>query len=121
LRSAYELLAFDYYQKSDERRAEGFLKSAQRVVAKGEKRELEHNLAVVDLVAGRVQQAEKVFDALGGRPAESLVNLGIVRDKQGDAKKALELYKRALDHGAKAPKLREWIDVKERLFGEVKS
>ncbi len=121
LRSAYELLAFDYYQKSDERRAEGFLKSAQRVVAKGEKRELEHNLAVVDLAAGRVQQAEKVFDALGGRPAESLVNLGIVRDKQGDAKKALELYKRALDHGAKAPKLREWIDVKERLFGEVKS
>jgi tetratricopeptide (TPR) repeat protein len=120
LRSAYELLAYDYYQKSDEKRAEQYLKSAQRVPAKGDRRELDHNLAVLDLVAGRTQQAEKVLDALNGRPAESLVNLGIVRDKQGDPKKALELYKRAMDKGARAPKLREWIDVKERLF-EVKS
>jgi cellulose synthase operon protein C len=121
LRSAYELLAYDYYQKGDEKRAEQFLKSAQRVPSKGEKRELEHNLAVIDLAAGRMQQAEKVFDGLNGHPSESLVNLGIVRDRQGDAKKALELYKRAMERGAKAPKLRDWIDVKERLFVEVKS
>jgi tetratricopeptide (TPR) repeat protein len=120
VRSAYELLAYDYYQKSDEKRAEQYLKSAQRVPAKGDRRELDHNLAVLDLAAGRTAQAEKVLDALNGRPPESLVNLGIVRDKQGEAKKALELYKRAMDKGARAPKLREWIDVKERLF-EVKS
>jgi len=47
-------------------------------------------------------------------------HLGIVFDKQGEAKKALELYKRAVEKGARSPKLREWIDVKERLF-EVKS
>jgi tetratricopeptide (TPR) repeat protein len=120
LRSAYELLAYDYYLRSDEKRAEQFLKSAAKVPTRGERRELDHNLAVIDLAAGRVQPAEKVFDALSGRPPESLVNLGIVRDKQGDAKKALELYKRAQEKGARAPKLKEWIDVKERLF-EVKS
>jgi tetratricopeptide (TPR) repeat protein len=120
LRSAYELLAYDYYQKSDEKKAEAYLKSALKVPAKGEKRELEHNQAVLDLAAGRVQPAEKVFDTLNGHPPESLVNLGIVRDRQGDAKKALELYKKAMEKGARAPKLREWIDVKERLF-EVKS
>ncbi len=103
VRSAYELLAYDYYQKNDEKRAEQYLKSAQRVPSKAEKRDLEHNQAVLDLVAGRTQQAEHVFDTLNGRPSESLVNLGIVRDKQGDAKKALELYKRALDKARTRP------------------
>jgi tetratricopeptide (TPR) repeat protein len=120
LRSAYELLAYDYYQRGDEKRAEQLLRSAAKVPAKAERRELDHNLAVIDLVSGRNAQAERVFDQLAGKPSESLVNLGILRDRQGDAKKALELYKRAQDHGARAPKLKEWIDVKERLF-EVKS
>ncbi len=120
LRSAYELLAYDYYQRSDEKRAEQLLRSAAKVPAKAERRELDHNLAVIDLVSGRTAQAERVFDQLAGKPSESLVNLGILRDRQGDARKALELYKRAQDRGARAPKLKEWIDVKERLF-EVKS
>jgi tetratricopeptide (TPR) repeat protein len=116
LRSAYELAGYDYYQKNDEKKAEQYLRSALKVPAKGDRRELDHNLAALDLAAGRVPQAERVFDALNGRPPESLVNLGIVRDKQGEPKKALELYKRALEKGPHAPKLREWIDVKERLF-----
>jgi tetratricopeptide (TPR) repeat protein len=116
LRSAYELIAFDVYQKGDEKRAETFLRSAAKVPTRGEKRDLEHNLAVVDLASGKGAQAEKVFDQLAGKPPESLVNLGILRDRQGDPRKALELYKRAQERGAKAPKLKEWIDVKERLF-----
>ena len=117
LRSTYELLAYDYFQKSDEKRAETSLRGAARVPAKGDKRELDHNLAVIDLTMGRTGSAEKVFDALAGRPAESLVNLGIIKDRQGDGKSALSLYRRALDRGARAPKLREWIDVKTRLYG----
>jgi tetratricopeptide (TPR) repeat protein len=120
LRSTYELLAFDYYQRSDEKRAEQFLRNALKVPSRGERRELDHNLAVLDLINGRTAQAERVFDALGGKPSESLVNLGILRDRQGDARKALEFYKRAQERGARAPKLKEWIDVKERLF-EVRS
>ena len=117
LRSGYELLAYDFYQRSDEKRAGAYLQSASKVQAKGDKRELEHNVAVIDLFQGKGQQAEKVFDALGTRPCEARVNLGILRDRQGDSKKALELYKQAKACGARAPKLAEWIDVKERLFG----
>jgi tetratricopeptide (TPR) repeat protein len=117
LRSGYELLAYDFYQRSDEKRAGQFLASASKVPAKGDKRELEHNLAVIDLFAGKAPQAEKVFDALGTRPCEARVNLGILRDRQGESKKALEFYKQAKACGARAPKLAEWIDVKERLFG----
>jgi hypothetical protein len=117
LRSGYELLAYDFYQRSDEKRAATFLASAAKVPAKGDKRELEHNAAVIDLFSGKAPQAERVFDALGTRPCEARVNLGILRDRQGESKKALELYKQAKACGAHTPKLAEWIDVKERLFG----
>lgn len=117
LRSGYELLAYDFYQRSDEKRAGQFLASAAKVPAKGDRRELEHNMAVIDLFSGKSPQAEKVFDTLGTRPCEARLNLGILRDRQGESKKALELYKQAKACGARAPKLGEWIDVKERLFG----
>jgi tetratricopeptide (TPR) repeat protein len=117
LRSGYELLAYDFYQRSDEKRAGQYLSSASKVQAKGDRRELEHNLAVIDLFTGKSPQAEKVFDSLGGRPCEARLNLGILRDRQGESKKALELYKQAKACGARTPKLAEWIDVKERLFG----
>jgi tetratricopeptide (TPR) repeat protein len=121
-RSCWELLAYDWFQRSDEKRAEMCLKNARKIPAKGDVRDLEHNLAVIDMFFGRFAQAERTFDVQGrnGKPAESLVNLGIIRDRQGDAKKALDLYKKALERGARAPKLKEWIDVKERLF-EVRS
>jgi tetratricopeptide (TPR) repeat protein len=118
LRSGYELLAYDYYQRSDEKRAGQYLASAAKVVAKGDRRELEHNLAVIDMFGGRSVSAEKVFDGLGTRPCEARLNLGILKDRQGESKKALELYKQARACGARTPKLTEWIDVKERLFGE---
>lgn len=117
LRSGYELLAYDFYQRSDEKRAGQLLSSAARVNARGDKRGLEHNMAVVNLSLGKAQQAERVFDALGTRPCEARLNLGILRDRQGESRKALDLYKQARACGAHAPKLLEWIDVKERLFG----
>jgi hypothetical protein len=117
LRSGYELLAYDFYQRSDEKRAGLYLATATRVQAKSDRRELEHNMAVIDLSSGRVGPAERVFDSLGARPCEARINLGILRDRQGESKKALELYKQAKACGARSPKLNEWIDVKERLFG----
>ena len=118
LRSGYELLGLRFLsaQRREARGADAQA-SASKVQAKGDKRELEHNLAVIDLFSGKAAQAEKMFDALGTRPCEALVNLGILRDRQGESKKALDLYKQAKACGARAPKLGEWIDVKERLFG----
>lgn len=116
-RSALELLGYDFFQKSDEKRAEATLKSANRVSGKGDKRALEHNLAVLDILLGRGAQAEKVLASLNGKPAEALVNLGILADRHGDGRTALSYYKKAWDRGVHLPKLKEWIDVKERLWG----
>ncbi|MSP63280.1 MAG: tetratricopeptide repeat protein [Myxococcales bacterium] len=117
VRSSYELQGYDLYQRSDEKRASVALKAAARLGLKGEHRELDHNLAVIEVTEGRYVAAEKQFEELGTRPPEAAVNLGILVDRQGDAKRALELYKRGAERGARAPKLREWIDVKERLLG----
>ena len=120
LRSDFELLAFDYWQRSDEKKAEASLRSAGKVVVKGgDKRDWEHNLGVMDLFYGRLPQAEKAFDALNGKPGEALINLGIIKDKAGDGKAALGLYRQAQAKGARGPRLKEWIDVKQRIYGGV--
>jgi tetratricopeptide (TPR) repeat protein len=116
VRSSYELDGYDAWARGDEKGAALRLRTAARLTTKGERRELDHNLAVIDMTEGRYVAAEKLFEELGPRPPEALVNLGILVDRQGDPKRALDLYKKAADRGARAPKLREWIDVKERLM-----
>ena len=118
-RSSYEYEGVDYYSRGDRRRADAALRNAQRIGGRGEHRELENNLAVLDLDAGRGVDAARVFENLGTRPPEALVNLGVVRDREGESRKALDLYKRALERGARTPHLREWIDVKERVFARA--
>lgn len=118
-RSAHEMLAFDYFLANKVPRAAQLLKAAGRIAGAGEADAavLAHNLAVIDLQEGRAA-GERALERLAGRPPEALVNLGILRDRRGEPKKALDLYRQALQRGAKTPKLREWIDVKDRLFGE---
>ena len=77
---------------------------------------LAHNLAIIDINEGR-PVGEKTLEKLAPHPPESLVNLGILQDRRGQPRKALELYRRALERGARTPKLREWIDTKDRLLG----
>jgi len=40
-----------------------------------------------------------------------------LRGPRGQPRKALDLYRRAFERGARTPKLREWIDTKDRLLG----
>ena len=56
------------------------------------------------------------MEGLGGRPAESYMNLGIYYDRQGEPRKAMDYYRRAVDRGVRHARLRTWLDVKERLF-----
>jgi tetratricopeptide (TPR) repeat protein len=115
-RSCWELVAFDYFQKGSEPKADGALRAAVRVQVKNaDKRDIENNQAVLDLVRGLTGPAEKVFTALAGKPAESLANLGIIKDRQGDCKGALQLYQQAVSHGARSGKLHEWIDSKRKF------
>jgi hypothetical protein len=89
------------------------------VPSRAEHRELDNNLAALDLDDGKVEAAERALESLGTRPPEALANLGIISDRRGDAKHALELYKRAVERGARSARLKEWIDLKERIFAKI--
>jgi tetratricopeptide (TPR) repeat protein len=116
-RSAGELAGFDWFSKGDEKRADASLRAAVRVPAKGDRRNIDHNLAVIDMTMGRAGQAEKTFEVMAGRPAESLCNIGIIKDRQGDSKGALQYYKRCWEKGVRRGNLKEWIDTKEKIWG----
>jgi tetratricopeptide (TPR) repeat protein len=116
-RSAVELAGYDYWQRSDEKRSEANLRAASKIQSKADRHELDHNLAVIDLFYGRIPLAEKVFQAVSAKVPEALCNLGIIKDRQGDGKAALDYYKRCFDRGVRNAKVKEMIDVKERLWG----
>lgn len=111
-------LAYDYYVTGRGKQVGPTLRAAQKTAPRSEEEDaiLQHNLAVVELNEGR-SVGEKTLERLGPNPPESLVNLGILQDRRGQPRKALELYRRAFERGARTPKLREWIDTKDRLLG----
>ena len=56
----------------------------------------------LDLSTGKRRRRRRCSTRSAARPPEALVNLGILRDRQGDRKKALELYKQARSSAARA-------------------
>ena len=50
---------------------------------------------------------------------EALVNLGIAYDKKGEPQKALDVWRRAKKLGVRSPELQQWIESKERVYGEA--
>jgi tetratricopeptide (TPR) repeat protein len=93
------------------------LKNAQKAAAQvkdeGRKRELTHNMAVLELAQGRTAQARQQLEALGSRPPEALVNLGLIYERQGDIQKALALWQQS----GRGGKVREWVDATRRFLG----
>ena len=57
------------------------------------------------------------LEALGGNPAESLVDLGIVYDMLGKPKEAFDAWNKAKARGVNAKDLQKWIDAKKRIYG----
>ena len=104
LRSALELLGYDYYQRSDEKRAEADLRQASKVAGQGRQARARAQPGGAS-TCSRAQsaQAEKVFDALAGKAARGA---GQPRDPRATgratAKTALELYKQARASAARA-------------------
>jgi hypothetical protein len=68
------------------------------------------------MMKGLSGQAEKVFEQLGNKPCEARANLGIIKDRQGEGKSALELYRSANACGVHG-RVKDWIDVKQRIYG----
>ena len=112
-------LAYDYHLLGRSKLLGPTLRNAQKVAAQRSDDEdpvLTHNLAVADLLEGK-PGGEKVLERLAPNPPEALLNLGVLSDRRGEAKKALDFYRRAAEKGARSSKLREWIDAKDRVFG----
>jgi tetratricopeptide (TPR) repeat protein len=116
LRSTWEYSAYDAYQRGQVRDAEAALKKAAALATPDKRAPIEHNQAVLD-IDRNAAAAKAVIARLTDRVPEALVNLGILAERDGDAKAAYDSWTAARSRGARTPKLEEWIDTKKRLFG----
>jgi hypothetical protein len=112
-------LAYDYHVTGRTKLVAQTLHAAQKVQPHADEEDpvLAHNLAVLEINEGK-GTGEKTLERLAPHPPETLVNLGILQDRRGQPRKALEYYRKALERGAHTAKLREWIDTKDRLLGQ---
>lgn len=102
--------------------AGGASKSAQSFLAMArvhDKRspELAHNLAVLAIASGNVDDAINVLTGLANEVPEARINLGIAYEKKGEPLKALAAWKAAAAAGARYGALKDWIEAKERFWG----
>ena len=110
--------AQDAYKNGQLAQARKYLAAAKSANARVGNDEVAHNLAVLDLVDGKVDSAIAQLDKLAPRVPEALVNLGIAYEKKGEHAKALDAWKRARKAGVRFAPLADWIDAKERIYGE---
>lgn len=78
---------------------------------------LAYDLAVLDLAEGRVGAAIAALDKLTARLPEAWIALGVAHERQGDADRALDAWRRARKAGVRFAPLAEWIAAKERIYG----
>jgi tetratricopeptide (TPR) repeat protein len=100
----------------------GNLKSAGKFLADAklyDKRspELAHNLAVIDLSNGDVDEAIRELERVKDEVPEAYVNLGIAYDRKHDPTKALEYWRKAQALGVRFKSLDDWIETKQRFWG----
>ncbi|MGN6109403.1 MAG: tetratricopeptide repeat protein, partial [Kofleriaceae bacterium] len=95
------------------------LATAKRANARVGNDEVAHNLAVVDLLDNRLDSAIAQLDRLASKLPEAYVNLGIAYERKGEPEKALEAWRRARKAGVRYAPLAEWIEAKERIYGEA--
>lgn len=110
--------AQDAYAKGQLAQARKFLTTARGANARIGADEVAHNLAVIDLVEGRVEAAIAALERLAARVPEALVNLGIAYERKGDPGRALDAWRRARKAGVRFAPLADWIEAKERIYGE---
>jgi tetratricopeptide (TPR) repeat protein len=115
LRSAWEYIAWESFNGGSGKDADAALAKADAFAAGNEKRNIDHNRAVIALIK-KQGNAEATFTRLGDDPPEALVNLGIIKDQAGDAKAAYQLWTQARAKGVNSDKLNGWIEAKKRIF-----
>jgi tetratricopeptide (TPR) repeat protein len=95
------------------------LQAARAAPARVGADEVALGLAAVDLAEGRVDAAIAALERLAGKLPEALVHLGIAYEKKGEPQKALDAWRRARKAGVRSAPLAEWIEAKERIYGEA--
>ncbi len=110
--------AQDAYHNGQLAQARKYLVTARNANARIGADEVAHNLAVLDLADGRVDAAIAELEREVGKVPEALINLGIAYEKKGEPQKALDAWRRARKAGVRFPQLNEWIESKERVYGD---
>jgi tetratricopeptide (TPR) repeat protein len=111
--------ANDAYHSGQIGQSRKYLLAARNVNSRVGTDEVAHNLAVLDLVDGNLDSAITQLDRVAAKVPEALVNLGIAYERKGDPVKALDAWRRARKAGVRFPPLAEWIESKERIYGEA--
>ncbi|HUS30990.1 MAG TPA: tetratricopeptide repeat protein [Kofleriaceae bacterium] len=109
--------AQDAYRGGQLAPARKYLATAKTATARVGTDEVAHNLAVLDLVDGKVDVAIAQFEKLTTRVPEAWVNLGIAYEKKGDHARALDAWRKARKMNVRFAPLTEWIEAKERVYG----
>lgn len=107
------------YQSGALARAKQYLQTARNARARAGADEVAHDLAVIDLLEGRYAAAIAALEKLAPKLPDALVSAGIAYEKQGEPTKALDAWRRARKAGVRFAPLADWIDAKERIYGEA--
>jgi len=110
--------AQDAYKNGQLAQARKYLATAKAANARVGNDEIAQDLAVLDLVDGHTADAIAQLEKLAGKMPEALVNLGLAYEKAGDQARALDAWRRARKLGVRFAPLNEWIESKERVYGE---
>ena len=111
--------AQDAYRTGQNAQARKYLTSARNASSRVGTDEVAHNIAVIDLADGNVDSAIAQLERIAPKVPEALVNLGIAYERKGDPVKALDAWRRARKAGVRFAPLSEWIESKERIYGEA--
>lgn len=106
-----------YFERGKTRKARDMLRAAKAAV-KRPSPETRHNLAIVDLAAGRVDAAIKALLDVEASVPVAVVHLGVAYDEKGEPATAMKYYRKALEtRGVDTVRVQGWIDRKLRVFG----
>ena len=111
--ACWESVAYDNWKAGQWAAAQKAIAAAEKSANGDQRRRLNNNRLSMALGKDKANELE----ALGGNPAESLVNLGIVYDMIGKPKEAFDAWSRAKAKGVSSRELQKWIDAKKRIYG----
>jgi hypothetical protein len=112
--SCWEMVAYDQWRAGNRAGVLKALASAEKSAGGADaRRRLTLDRAAMSLDKGKLAELE----ALGDKPPEALVNLGIVYDLLGKPKEAYDAWSRARAKGVAARDLQKWIEAKKRIYG----